>query len=351
MNRWTLHTGDVLEVLQGYPENHFHAMLTDPPAGINFMNHDWDHHKGGREEWVSWMREVMRECLRVLRPGAHALVWSIPRTSHWMALALEDAGFEVRDVVLHLYGSGFPKGCTLTRNEAAKDWEGYSTLLKPAYEPWYLVRKPLEGTLAQTALHWGTGGLNIEGCRIEHGLDTSTSGAPKGRWPANVTLDETAAAMLDGQSRHEQGDGKTSIGCRPPRKNNVYGKLSEVYTVQTHYNDTGGASRFFYCAKASTAERNAGLEAERHNPHPTIKPLALGRWLATLLLPPRHIPDRRILTPFSGSGSELIAALQAGWDHAVGIEAEAEYNAIALARLEYWLENSLYQSSLMEAAD
>ncbi|MES2347858.1 MAG: DNA methyltransferase [Pseudomonadota bacterium] len=224
-----MHHGDCLSIMRTFGAESFDAMVTDPPAGIAFMGKEWDKDKGGRAGWVAWMTEVMAEALRVLKPGAHALVWAIPRTSHWTATALEDAGFEIRDVVTHLFGTGFPKsldvskaidkaagaeraivghvvkrtakgGNDLMRNNgkktgcsnftvsssgaptawipteipitapataSAKQWQGFGTALKPAAEHWILCRKPLaEKTVAANMLKHGTGAVNIDGCRI-----------------------------------------------------------------------------------------------------------------------------------------------------------------------------------------
>lgn len=220
----TLILGDCLEKLKEIPADSIDSLVTDPPAGISFMGKDWDHHKGGRKEWCAWMEGVMRECYRVMKPGAHGLVWALPRTSHWTATALEDAGFEIRDCIYHLFGSGFPKSLDVSKaidkaagaqgeafidkefvrrnpgkkrdgidrkkeysgtefkegevggtrfkpaTDAAKQWSGFGTALKPAVECWWLVRKPCsEKTVAANVLKWGTGALNIDGCRIDHG--------------------------------------------------------------------------------------------------------------------------------------------------------------------------------------
>lgn len=218
----TLYLGDCLDILRQMPDNSIDALVTDPPAGIGFMGKEWDHDKGGRDAWVSWLSGVMRECLRVLKPGAHALVWALPRTSHWTGWALEEAGFEIRDRIAHLFGSGFPKSLdvskaidkmagaerevvgeyawpdgnarnTLTHQTkrngiysdiktddspndrtvtapatpAAVQWQGWGTALKPACEDWWLCRKPLaEGTVAANVLEWGTGAINIDATRI-----------------------------------------------------------------------------------------------------------------------------------------------------------------------------------------
>jgi len=223
MPEWKVIHGDSLEVLKGMDDESIDALVTDPPAGISFMGKEWDSDKGSRGKWVAWLTDILKETIRVLKPGAHGFVWAIPRTSHWTAMALEDAGFEVRDCVYHMFGSGFPKsldvskaidkqagadrevigldksrlrpnrkyksgaigniggretdsicdrtdnGATITKpaTEDALKWEGWGTALKPAVECWWLVRKPLsEKTVAANVLKWRTGAINIDGCRI-----------------------------------------------------------------------------------------------------------------------------------------------------------------------------------------
>jgi len=210
--RWAVIDGDNAAVLPSIPDCSVDAIVTDPPAGIAFMGKEWDYHKGGRDAWIAWLRGVMVECLRVLKPGGHALIWAIPRTSHWTMTAVEDAGFEIRDVVYHAFGQGFPKSldvskaidkaagaarpivrersytlandggysgglntsaprslsCEVTTpaTPEAAQWEGWGTALKPAVEPWILARKPLDGTVAGNVLRHGTGAINIDGCRV-----------------------------------------------------------------------------------------------------------------------------------------------------------------------------------------
>ena len=212
--RWTLHHGDCLAWLRTLPSESVDSVVTDPPAGIAFMDKDWDHHKGGRAQWVAWLAEVLRECMRVLKPGGHALVWSLPRTSHWTACAVEDAGFEIRDVIYHLTAQGWPKSLDVSKaidaaagaerevvgtrglnrwttadqsnvvpsgmraafdraneltapaTDDAKRWQGWGTALKPAAEPWVLARKPIADTVAANVIAHGTGALNVDGCRV-----------------------------------------------------------------------------------------------------------------------------------------------------------------------------------------
>lgn len=334
--------GDCLSELKDLPDDAVDSLVTDPPAGISFMGKDWDGDKGGRDQWIAWMTEVMKECMRVLKPGAHGLVWAIPRTSHWTATALENAGFEVRDVVTHLFGTGFPKSLDISKaidkaagaerevigafktsggirggkffgvsgeggalmeiidtaptTDAAKQWQGWGTALKPANEHWILVRKPCsEKTVASNVLKWGTGGINIDMGRVRE-----TEGEPlarqercriirkpnpAGRFPANLILDEIGAAVLDKQS-----------------DDNV--------------------SRFFFVAKASKNDK--GTE----NTHPTAKPTTLMSYLIKLITP----PDGVVLDPFAGSGSTGVAAVRDGFRF-IGIEQNAEYAAIAESRI------------------
>lgn len=396
-----------MNALKTLSDDSVDSLVTDPPAGISFMGKEWDGDKGGRKEWIAWMSEVMRECLRVMKPGAHGLVWAIPRTSHWTATALEDAGFEVRDVVTHLFGQGFPKSLDISKaidkaagaereviakcgsdgvkrkprsmnpgggkvqavqsvtapsTELAKKWQGWGTALKPASEHWILVRKPCsEKTVAANTLKHGTGGINIDGSRIETDWSTDPTRRgwqgrnlshddgsapfvdhnkelsqpnPLGRFPANLVLShsehctddqcdiECAIKALDEQSGYLHGSGNKNLRDggvdngmfgngikRPPR---VFGICDRV---------GGGASRFFYCAKISKGERGEG------NKHPTVKPQKLMRYLIKLVTP----PGGTVLDPFAGSGSTGVAAVSEGFRF-LGIEREKEYAAIAEKR-------------------
>ena len=334
----TLHLGDCLDVMRGMPDACVDAVVTDPPYGLEFMGKQWDHGVPGVEFWV--------EALRVAKPGAHILAFGGTRTFHRLACAIEDAGWQIKDCLSWLYGSGFPK---------------HKTLLKPAWEPVVMAAKAGPRIVNVDACRLSLGkGIGRDGERTaEHrygarGLGFQPKpgvrgGSSRGRWPANVCLDEEAAAVLDGQSgKRGGGFGVRGVG------GTIYadgaGLTSTCATTgqAVGYGDSGGASRFFYVAKASRSEREAGLrEAPRstmgdgiggqplqsiasRNHHPTVKPVALMRWLVRLVTP----PDGVALDPFMGSGTTGIACVREGRPF-VGIEREPEYHAIAEARIAH----------------
>lgn len=327
-----LYQGNSLEVIdQVLFENSIDSMVTDPPAGISFMGKEWDSAKGGADEWTKSMSEIFKKCFYVMKPGAHGFVWALPRISHRTAMALEHAGFDIRDVVMHIFGSGFPKSHNVEKSTGDKKWEGWGTALKPACEHWILIRKPLsEKTVAKNVLTHGTGALNIDASRIEAKdqdvLDaavkrmtgnnavgwknTSKAGvqpnSTQGRFPANFICSGSARDLLDEQSGEHH-----ARGGKPKQRG-----------AQIVRNDFGGASRFFYCAKASKSERGKG------NNHPTVKAQKLMRYLITMITP----PGGQILDPFMGSGSTGVAAKALGFDF-TGIENEEEYFEIAKRRI------------------
>ncbi len=368
--RWQLHQGDSGEVLRSFRPASFDALVTDPPAGVAFMEKAWDKFND-RAAFVAHLQPIFVECLRVLKPGAFGLVWALPRTSHWTMLALEDAGFEVRDRVTHLFGTGFPKGTDKAKIPA--EWQGFNTALKPGGEDWVLVRRKPSGTIAENLLEHGTGVLNIDACRLGE-VDTraprntaaegwnhapgAICGSELGRWPSNVVLDEAAAAELD-QLAGRTGQKSRTTGLEPSAASTgqVMNLRKRVASGPVR-DDRGGASRFFFTAKPSRSERDAGCDhlelkaggeatgrkegsAGTKNPragagrgggarnhHPTVKAQSLMRWLIRLVTPPGGL----VLDPFTGSGSTGCAALAEG-ARFVGIEREAEYSAIARARL------------------
>lgn len=402
--------GDVTEVLKTLPANFFDAVLSDPPYGISFMGKAWDRGVPSSSTY--------KELARVLKPGAFGLHFGGTRMWHRLAVNLEDAGFELRDTVMWLYGSGFPKSHNISKaldkaagaerevvgrnpnsrencdksstlyesgtvgktayvtapaTHAAKLWDGYGTALKPAWEPALLVQKPLEKTYAKNALAHGCGGLNIEGCRVGtesvtvRGGDENTEpffgGGFKpvniehtGRFPANIILDEEAGQALDEQS------GTRPAGNFPTARGVSHIGFASGQPTEggaRKMTDQGGASRFFYCAKVSSRERNAGLGSK--NFHPTLKPIALTEYMAKLLLVPDRKPTRdiygnevktprRILVPFSGAGSEMIGCLKAGWDEVWGIEIDDEYVGIAKARIAHHCPTAAPLKELDKAA-
>lgn len=332
--------GDCLRVMDDMAENSIDALVTDPPAGISFMRKGWDGDKGGKRQWVKWLSSVMQTCRHVLKPGAHGLVWALPRTSHWTMDALEDAGFEIRGKVYHIHAQGFPKGVNLGG--------GRNTALKPAVEEWILCRKPLsEKTHGANVRRWGVGGVNIDRCRFG-----------PGRYPADLTHDGSPEVLAE-FARY--GVSKSSAGL--VRKGHVIGNgLTHGPQVSSRdcrggYDDEGGIARFFYCAKASAGERDFGCEGlpaktpeqmtgrkrgspglnnpragtcsgARANHHPTIKPVALMSYLCRLVTP----ACGTVLDCFMGSGSTGVAAVREGFRF-FGIEQEQEYFQIAQARL------------------
>ena len=368
----TIIHGDCLEEMKKMPENSIDFIVTDPPYGLSFMNKKWDAETPDVYLW--------KEALRVCKSGSMIAVFGGSRTHHRLMCAIEDAGFEIRDVIMWLYGSGFPK----SHNKFGLP--GYGTALKPAYEPIILAMKPLDGTYAQNAEKWGLAGINIDGCRIEfsskqeaekhaqewdrnwtsspiHAFDKETGNHPgakretgdgprpqKGRWPANLLLDEESAEMMDQQS------GILKSGIVKPYKRSTRDQYSGSFpdNINDFPSSSGGASRFFYCAKASSRERNKGCEGmplkpggsnakgftkdvanglDRNKPvanhHPTVKPISLMKYIIKLLAPPGN---PICLDPFAGSGSTLVAARELGID-CIGIEKEEQYAEIAKARI------------------
>ena len=394
----SLYCGNCLDVLATLPENSVDFVATDPPYGISFMERDWDHDVPGPEYW--------RAIGRVCKPGALLLAFGGTRTYHRLTCAIEDAGWEIRDCLMWLYGQGFPKaadigklidkakgaqrevigdkldrpgyhlregkgnGCygggnglhapgtdarlraaqiTAPATAEAEKWSGWAAALKPAFEPIVLAMKPMDGTQAHNALAWGVAGMNIDAARIgenpgykynadrngttfhgKQGERIQRSAAKKGsqfiestkgRWPANLLLDEEAAAQLDEQT------GKLTSGSNNVRTkagDGYHGGMGKAGDVQVAYGDSGGASRFFYVGKATRKERGPG------NDHATVKPLDLMKYLLTLLSTPN---GGVILDPFAGSGTTLLAAQQLG-RRSIGIELSEHNCEIAKSRLE-----------------
>jgi DNA modification methylase len=457
MQAWEVRHGDCREVMATLDAESVDAIVCDPPYGLTsgkkggsgvagqhdekkpfgrasqvnvggFMGMKWDNGVPGVEFWT--------EALRVAKPGAHLLAFGGTRTYHRLACAIEDAGWEIRDCVMWVYGSGFPKshdiskaidkaagaerevvgpnpwnhvrnhnpeawnGATRTQDgsygstgsgqsditapatDAARQWSGWGTALKPAWEPIIVARKPLVGTVAENVLRHGTGGINVDGCRVGGPLAYASGGFPErtnrperegreesggrawaragegvahrevaGRWPANLIHDGSEEVV----GLFPDRDGAVSNGSKGTTgSNGIYNEGWGAVAQKPGRADSGSAARFFYCAKASKADRDEGCEgleakvnpelcdtgyesptrmdgkpcATQRNHHPTVKPTALMRYLCRLVTPPGGI----VLDPFTGSGSTGKGAVLEGFGF-IGIEREAEYVEIAKARI------------------
>ncbi|MBM4098237.1 MAG: site-specific DNA-methyltransferase [Planctomycetes bacterium] len=409
---------DCLDRMAKLDESSMDSIVTDPPYGLSFMGKDWDHGVPGKAFWA--------EALRVAKPGAHLLAFGGTRTYHRLACAIEDSGWEIRDCVMWVYGSGFPKShdvskaidkaagierevigrvagmgkqnpewngtaqgrkensfkpeydATAAATDAAKQWAGWGTALKPAWEPIIVARKPLDGTVAENVIKHGTGAINVDGCRVgteqtvtrisgDKGFGAnfrddgwvppaeSSASVNTGRWPANLIhdgSDEVVSLFPESNSARANGNPNN-----PKRgKNHTATSYGQGDDTETHdYRECGSAARFFYCAKASKADRDEGCKgleerlpvggankwteqdkrrgegvtrAPSRNHHPTVKPTELMRYLCRLVTPPGGV----VLDPFMGSGSTGKAALIEGFQF-VGIEKNAEYIEIAKSRL------------------
>ena len=376
--------GDCLELLAAVEADSVDATVTDPPYELGFMGKKWD------STGIAYSTDLWSRVLRAMKPGAHLVAFGGSRTYHRMACAIEDAGFEIRDSLMWLYGTGFPKSLNLPG--------GIGTALKPAHEPIVLARKPLMGTVLANVLLHRTGALNIDAARTPGTPGTpgtladradathshSMSGPKRsmgasyrravergditGRWPANVLLDEAAAEMLDRQTGELQSGFMSAGTLREGGQAVALGYFSGIASVDGTYGDAGGASRFFYTAKPSRSERDAGLddleprtagqatgredgsaamrsprtgagrssEGGVRNHHPTVKPVAVMEWLVDLVAPPGGL----VLDPFVGSGTTGVAAVRRGRSF-VGMEREAEYVEIATRRIAHWSKGQL----------
>ena len=365
--------GDCAERLRELEPESVDAVVTDPPYGLGFMGKAWDHAVPSADVWS--------EVLRVLKPGGHMVAFFGSRTYHRGAVAIEDAGFEIRDQLMWIYGSGFPKSlnvaiaidkqagatgdrgrrCSVVGNRAqgedveravgmpahepitedAKRWSGWGTALKPAHEPIVLARKPFRGTVARNVLEHGTGAINVEACRIPASDNTPApvgkfgrtyslgpsgftgerdgSSDDLGRWPANV-MHDGADDVLEHFPRSDS---------TPYRENVAAGDVLPLSTrAAGGFSDSGSAARFFYTAKASADDRNEELPSRMRNRHPTVKPCDLMRWLVRLIAPPGGV----VLDPFMGSGSTGKAAMLEGFDF-VGCELDPAHAEIAELRI------------------
>ncbi|WP_277268368.1 DNA-methyltransferase [Pantoea septica] len=428
MERFTLHHGDCLAVLKTLPDNSVDSIVTDPPYGLSkepdmaevlrhWLAGDDYQHKGGGfmgKSWDSFVPgpSVWRECLRVLKPGGHLLAFFGARTQDLGTLAIRLAGFEIRDSIAWMYGSGFPKNMDVSKQidkmagaarevisekvkhlnfdpnseggggfkrgtiitsapatDAAKQWEGWGTALKPAHEPITMARKPFKGSVTANVLAHGTGALNIDACRIQTNplVDAPRLGG-SGTWKTN-NMASHAYSEYEGRevSSHTGGrwpanlihDGSDAVMALFPQSSQT-GKrsaTSQAATVEgtswgtnnhqsTEYTDSGSTARFFYCPKASPKDRREGLDAPgpqfehgatlrkventatKGNNHPTVKPTELMAYLCRLVTPAGGV----VLDPFMGSGSTGKAAMREGFQF-IGIEREDEYVDIARSRI------------------
>jgi site-specific DNA-methyltransferase (adenine-specific) len=297
---YEIREGDCREVMRGMDADSIDAIVCDPPYGLSFMGKGWDHGVPGVEFWT--------EAMRVAKPGAHLLAFGGTRTYHRLACAIEDAGWEMRDLIAWISNKTFPKSHNLK-----DDWQGWGTALKPVLEPIAMARKPLVGTVAENVIAHGTGAINVNECRV-----LSDDGYQKA-WDRPISTNIGAGSrgnfISDGTQHTVDIRANKPVGGRWPA--NVIHDGSEEATAPM-----GKAARFFYCAKASKADRGDG------NHHPTVKPTALMRYLCRLVTQPGGI----VLDPFCGSGSTGKAALLEGFRF-IGIERESDYAAIARARI------------------
>jgi len=391
MSEYQIMVGDCLELLRQMPQNSVDSIVTDPPYGLSFMGKKWDYDVPATEVWV--------ECLRVLKPGGHLLAFAGTRTQHRMAVRIEDAGFEIRDMIAWVYGSGFPKSHNLGGSH-----EGWGTALKPALEPITVARKPFPGTVSANVITYGTGALNIDSCRVRTGDDTAriSNGAIKGgnfaaggsapgpiggghsagRWPANLIHDgspevlaafpdapgQLAAASTSDTQRAGQnvyGNMKRGRGAEPSASSENAGVVGFHMRPGARRLDSGSAARFFYCAKTSRKDRNEGLVSSNDpavakdatmrdcqtaewstrngNSHPTVKPTDLMAYLLRLVTPTGGVA----LDPFMGSGSTGKAAMREGFQF-IGCEIDEQYAAIARARIDHEVTR---QQELQEESD
>jgi DNA modification methylase len=357
MVKYELYTGNSINVLRTLPDNSIDSVVTDPPYEIGFMNKGWD--KSG----IANNTDLWKEVLRVLKPGGHLISFGGTRTYHRMTCAIEDAGFEIRDCIQWIYGSGFPKSLDVSRaidkqagtegvwcahpqyanrngngsdsifgqkngqngtrhlyNPAtpeAQQWHGWGTALKPANEPAVLARKPFLGTVASNILEWGVGALNIDGTRIATDEDYGRKGlTPRTRGYVGIKSDEY-----------------TFSNPASPLGRWTANVVFDEESAKILDEQSNTASRFFYVAKPSPTEKSAGLEEAQSNKHPTVKPVTLMEYLIRMITP----PSGTVLDPFSGSGTTGCAAVNAGFSY-IGVDLSAEYNEIAEARIKYWLD-------------
>lgn len=382
--------GDCRDSMRGMPPDFVSSIVTDPPYGLEFMGAGWDRGVPNAEFWSA--------ALRVAKPGAHLLAFGGTRMFHRLMCEIEDAGWEIRDTLMWVYGSGFPKSLDISKaidkaagaervvvgkrtngnkgggaktfdddsyewkaefdvtvpaTELAKKWDGWGTCLKPAWEPIVLARRPLVGTVAENVQQFGVGGLNIDGCRVPAGSDYSeldvTQGGGRqsgfgtgrsefspgdGRFPANL-IHDGSDEVLTLFPNSVDGVAVQRNGGGQKIGVRCFSGSTGIVRPDVGFGGSGSAARFFYCAKASSEERGTG------NNHPTVKPLELMRYLVKLVTP----PDGICLDMFCGSGTTVVAARQLGY-RAIGLEKEKAYFDIAENRLKLAHDRGVLDSGL-----
>ena len=329
-----LYCGDCEEVLSELTD--IDACVTDPPYGLSFMGKKWDYDVPSKELW--------KQVYNTLKPGAHLLSFFGSRTYHRGVIPIEDAGFDIRDQIMWIYGSGFPKSHNIGKK--VEEYKGWGTALKPAHEPIVMARKPFKGTVVENVLKHDTGGINIDGCRvgINPEIDDKRLGG-QGEWKTDKTAKNVYEGGYEGKNIASSEQGRFP--------SNIIHDGSEEATEGFPITKST-AARYFYCAKTSRSERNEGLDhlpdgapqrwnkagewtddtTPSKNHHPTVKPVELMKYLCRLVTP----KDRIVLDPFMGSGSTGVAALAEGF-YFIGIEKEEEYFDIACARLQHFVDN------------
>ena len=389
-NNYKLYQGNMLDMSEVIEPCSIDSIVTDPPYELNFMGKGWDN------AGISFQKETWEKCYEVLKPGGYLLAFGGSRTFHRIACAIEDAGFEIRDTIMWLYGSGFPKSMNIGKK--IEKWKGWGTALKPSFEPIIVARKPFKGSLVDNVIQYGVGGLNIDECRVgteertykgcgksnvgfiggsfENGSKEDIKYTAQGRFPANtiLTYDDTDFDEVCGGFPIGKKNG--SITKKYKMNNQVYGEYGYCNTWEA-YNDSGSASRYFmnckytgkdeeikryiYTPKASKKDRNEGLDVfeekincdrnvecysadvpfnrsanPKKNTHPTVKPTELMQYLVRLVTPNNGI----VLDPFNGSGSTGKAVMYENKERDknykyIGIELEPEYLNISKARLDF----------------
>lgn len=357
---YKLYNVNMLDMCEHIQPDSIDSIVTDPPYELNFMNKGWDN------SGIAFQTDTWKKCYNVLKPGGFLLAFGSSRTYHRIACAIEDAGFEVRDTIMWLYGSGFPKSMDLGKSIESKvpqeglKWNGWGTALKPSYEPIIVARKPCDGSCTENVIKYGVGGINIEECRVSE----------NGRFPSNtiLTYDDTDQEEVCGN----MPVGKKNGSITDPNKlntlgKNVYGVYNGNKPLWNAYNDSGSTSRYFYCAKATKRDRDEGLETFENKPvarsnqaqaelrrgnectrdgvhhlvyhkntHPTVKPTSLMQYLVRLVTP----KGGTVLDPFNGSGSTGKAVMYENKDRQadykyIGFELSEEYITISAARMDY----------------